>query len=197
MGQKFSLLDLHGSYQIVMIGLDNAGKSTTLYRLKMDHYVQAPPTIGFNCEKFKPTEGKAKGCLFTVWDVGGQEKLRPLWRSYVRHTDAIVYVVDSSEKERFEEAKIELSNLLRCPDIPSSVPVLLLANKQDLPNALPEAQVESSVGISDLGPAHAHETLSCCAVTGEGLDDTFFDCLHELIQNSRKLDKGKKKSMVR
>ena len=51
MGQKLSLLDMHGSFQVVMLGLDNAGKSTTLYRLKMDQYVQAAPTIGFNCEK--------------------------------------------------------------------------------------------------------------------------------------------------
>ena len=117
--------------------------------------------------QFKPSGGKAKGCLFTVWDVGGQEKLRPLWRSYIRHTDAIIFVLDSTDSERFEEAKLELSNLLRCPDMPTTVPVLLLANKQDLPEAIAECDIERALGTSDLGPCHPSETVSCCAVTGE------------------------------
>lgn len=53
MGQRISLLDLHSNYQVVMVGLDNAGKSTTLYRLKIDQYVTTVPTIGFNCEKVR------------------------------------------------------------------------------------------------------------------------------------------------
>jgi len=192
MGQKISLLDLHNSYQVAMIGLDNAGKSTTLYRLKIDQYVTTVPTIGFNCEKIKPNTGKAKGTTFALWDVGGQEKLRPLWRSYIRHTDAIIFVVDSVDEERFEEAKLELSNLLRCSDLPSTVPILLFCNKQDLPNAKPETDLEKAVGLAELTSSHPVHALPCCAVTGEGLDDTF-DILLELIQKSRKLDKAKKK----
>lgn len=92
---------------IVMLGLDSAGKTTVLYRLKFDQYLNTVPTIGFNCEKIRGT-GKAKGVQFLVWDVGGQEKLRPLWRSYTRCTDGIVFVLDSVDVERMEEAKIEL-----------------------------------------------------------------------------------------
>lgn len=51
MGQKVSLLDLKSGYQVVLIGLDNAGKSTLLYRLKIGQYINTAPTIGFNCEK--------------------------------------------------------------------------------------------------------------------------------------------------
>ncbi|KRK04795.1 uncharacterized protein Dyak_GE14526, isoform E [Drosophila yakuba] len=69
---------------VVMLGLDSAGKTTALYRLKFDQYLNTVPTIGFNCEKVQCTLGKAKGVHFLVWDVGGQEKLRPLWRSYTR-----------------------------------------------------------------------------------------------------------------
>ena len=127
-----------------------------------------------------------------MWDVGGQEKLRPLWRSYIRQTDAIVFVVDSTDADRFEEAKLELSNLLRLADIPQFVPVLLLANKQDLPSAVHPDQVETAVGIRDLSPSHPTRTLCCCAVTGEGLQETF-DALYALIQSSKKLDKNKKK----
>lgn len=92
---------------IVQLGLDSAGKTTVLYRLKFDQYLNTVPTIGFNCEKIRGT-GKAKGVQFLVWDVGGQEKLRPLWRSYTRCTDGIVFVLDSVDVERMEEAKIEL-----------------------------------------------------------------------------------------
>jgi len=70
-----------------------------------------------------------------VWDVGGQEKLRPLWKSYTRCTDGIIFVVDSCDTERLEEAKMELTRTARSPDN-ASVPILILANKQDLPGII-------------------------------------------------------------
>lgn len=83
-----SLLDAFPTPQshlhVVMLGLDSAGKTTALYRLKFNQYLNTVPTIGFNCEKVKGTVGRAKGQTFLVWDVGGQEKLRPLWKSYTR-----------------------------------------------------------------------------------------------------------------
>lgn len=72
------------------------------------------------------------GVNFLVWDVGGQEKLRPLWKSYTRCTDGIIFVVDSCDTERLEEAKMELTKTVRSPDN-AGVPILILANKQDLP----------------------------------------------------------------
>ncbi|XP_039967992.1 ADP-ribosylation factor-like protein 4A isoform X4 [Bactrocera tryoni] len=77
-------LPSQGTLHIVMLGLDSAGKTTALYRLKFDQYLNTVPTIGFNCEKVQGILGRAKGIQFLVWDVGGQEKLRPLWRSYTR-----------------------------------------------------------------------------------------------------------------
>lgn len=103
----FDSINPSQTLQIVMLGLDSAGKTTVLYRLKFDQYLNTVPTIGFNCEKIKLTKG-GKGVQFLVWDVGGQEKLRPLWRSYTRCTDGIVFVLDSVDVERMEEAKIEL-----------------------------------------------------------------------------------------
>merc|ERR1719376_397169 len=85
-----------------------SGKTTLLYRLKFDQYVSAAPTIGFNCEKIR-----FNGSSFMVWDVGGQDKLRPLWRSYTRCTDGIIFVVDSCKHDRFEEAKLELQNIYK------------------------------------------------------------------------------------
>uniref|UniRef100_A0A0M3HNE3 ADP-ribosylation factor-like protein 4C n=2 Tax=Ascaris TaxID=6251 RepID=A0A0M3HNE3_ASCLU len=182
MGQKLSLFDSY-NYHVAMLGLDNAGKSTIIYRLKMDHFVQQAPTVGFNCEKFRPSSGPAKGQTFVVWDVGGQEKLRPLWRTYVRQADAVIFVVDSTDRERFEEAHVELANLLRLPDFPSTVPVILLANKQDLPEARSDAEVRQSVA-QGIGKRPTH-ILPCCAVTGDGLDELFPE-MHQLILQARK-----------
>jgi len=75
------------------------------------------------------------GVNFLVWDVGGQEKLRPLWKSYTRCTDGIIFVVDSCDTERLEEAKMELTRTARSPDN-AGVPILILANKQDLPGMI-------------------------------------------------------------
>ena len=96
------------------------------------------------------------GASFLVWDVGGQEKLRPLWRSYTRATDGIVFVVDSSDCERFDEAKMELLRSIRTPEH-SAVPVLVLANKQDLPGARDATQV--SARIEDLVILWTKETF--------------------------------------
>merc|ERR1712079_943272 len=87
---------------------DGSGKTTILYRLKYGQYTNTVPTIGFNCEKVKTRLGK----VFNIWDVGGQDKTRPLWRSYTRCTDAIIFVVDSSCEERFEEAFSSLQELI-------------------------------------------------------------------------------------
>ncbi|KAH8384908.1 hypothetical protein KR200_003586 [Drosophila serrata] len=157
-----------GTLHVVMLGLDSAGKTTALYRLKFDQYLNTVPTIGFNCEKVQGNIGKAKGVHFLVWDVGGQEKLRPLWRSYTRYihshifnlkvliiiivfscTDGILFVIDSVDTERMEEAKMELMRTAKCPDN-QGVPVLILANKQDLPNACGAKELEKLLGLNEL-----------------------------------------------
>ena len=73
-----------------MLGLDAAGKTTILYKLHIGEVLSTVPTLGFNVEKVQ-----YKNVVFTVWDVGGQEKLRPLWRHYFNNTDALIFVVDS------------------------------------------------------------------------------------------------------
>ncbi|KAK0396301.1 hypothetical protein QR680_001663 [Steinernema hermaphroditum] len=184
MGGKLSIpLFESSTHQVVMLGLDNAGKSTIIYRLKLNQFVQPTPTIGFNCEKFRLTSGSARGQGFSLWDVGGQEKLRPLWRSYIRHTDAVLFVIDSTDVERFEEVRLEIQNLLRLAELPKHVPILLLANKQDLPLAKTKDEIEQSMcsGFE----SHLTTVLGCCAVTGEGLDD-IFSILYSLILDSRR-----------
>lgn len=152
-GNLLDSLPTQGTLHVVMLGLDSAGKTTALYRLKFDQYLNTVPTIGFNCEKIQGTVGKAKGVHFLVWDVGGQEKLRPLWRSYTRCTDGILFVVDSVDVERMEEAKMELMRTAKCPDN-QGVPVLILANKQDLPGARDTKELEKFLGLHELSPLY-------------------------------------------
>lgn len=118
------------SFHIAMLGLDSSGKTTALYRLKLDQYVNTIPTIGFNCEKIRLdlrglyNDGEKRNAVtFCIWDIGGQDKLRSLWRSYSRCADGIVFVIDSCDEERLEEAKMELQRIARSPEI-MSVPIL-------------------------------------------------------------------------
>lgn len=115
MGQVVSLLmealqafSPHRNAKILMLGLDSAGKTTMLYKLKLNETVSTIPTLGFNVETVQPT----KNISFTVWDVGGQELLRPLWRHYFQNCDGLLYIVDSGDQSRFKEAKEELDWIL-------------------------------------------------------------------------------------
>ena len=85
-----------------------------------------------------------------MWDVGGQEKLRPLWKPYTRATDGIIFVVDSCDTdERLEESKLELHRILRTPDN-ADVPVLVIANKQDLPEARSQDVLEKVLSVNEV-----------------------------------------------
>ncbi|GJQ68463.1 ADP ribosylation factor [Oryctes borbonicus] len=200
MGKNTSLLDAlpsgQGTLHVVMLGLDSAGKTTALYRLKFDQYLNTVPTIGFNCEKVKGMLGKAKGINFLVWDVGGQEKLRPLWKSYTRCTDGIVFVLDSVDVERMEEAKMELLRTVKSPEN-MGVPILVLANKQDLPGAREPRELEKLLGLLELGGSgapggHLWHVQPACAITGDGLHEGL-EVLYEMILKRRKLAKQCKK----
>ena len=93
--------------RILMVGLDAAGKTTILYQLKMGETVKTIPTIGFNVETLD-----YKGLNFTVWDVGGQDKIRVLWKHYYQNTDGLIFVVDSNDRDRIEDAAEELKKML-------------------------------------------------------------------------------------
>merc|ERR1719376_1513965 len=130
--------------RILMVGLDNAGKTTILYKLKLGEVVTTLPTIGFNVETVE-----YKNICFTVWDVGGQDKIRPLWRHYFTNTQGLIFVVDSNDSERVEEAKNELSRMLSEEEL-KDTKILIFANKQDLPNALSCAELTEKLGLNEL-----------------------------------------------
>eukprot|EP01084_Bolivina_argentea_P131771 232551_1 len=115
--------------RILILGLDNAGKTSCLKRFSDEEIDHIMPTQGFNIKKLEQ-----QGFNATIWDLGGQKAIRTYWRNYFDNSDAIIFVIDSSDKRRIEEAGIELLNLLNDKKL-TNVPLLVLANKQDLPSA--------------------------------------------------------------
>ena len=148
--------------RILILGLDNAGKTTILYRLQVDEVVQTIPTIGFNVETVE-----YKNISFTVWDVGGQDKIRPLWRHYYQNTQGLIFVVDSNDRDRIDDAKEELHRMLNEDELRDAV-VLVFANKQDLPQAMPAAEVTDKLGLQQMRNRNWY-IQSTCATTGDGL----------------------------
>lgn len=100
-------------FYIVILGLDCVGKIIVLYRLQFNEFVNIVFIKGFNIEKIKVILGNFKIVIFYFWDVGGQEKLRLLWKLYIRCIDGIVFVVDFVDVERMEEVKIEFYKIIR------------------------------------------------------------------------------------
>ena len=152
--------------RILMVGLDAAGKTTILYRLKVGEIMTTLPTIGFNVE----TVGY-KNISFTVWDVGGQDKIRPLWRHYYQLTQGLIFVVDSNDTDRLDEACYELHKMLKEEEL-RDASLLVLANKQDLPNAAPAAAIADKLGLHFLRASNENRQWyiqGCCATTGDGL----------------------------
>ena len=158
----YRLVDSNRDMRVLMVGLDAAGKTTILYKLKLGEIVTTIPTIGFNVETVD-----YKNVSFTVWDVGGQDKIRPLWRYYYQGTQGLIFVVDSNDRDRIGEAHDELHRMLSEQDLRDAV-VLILANKQDLPNAMSVAEVTDKLGMHSLRNRRWH-TQATCATTGEGL----------------------------
>ena len=167
--------------RIVMLGLDAAGKTTILYKLKLNETVQSIPTIGFNVETVQPT----KHVSFTVWDVGGQDKIRPLWKHYFNGSEGLIYVIDSSDRSRFAEAKDELDWILQSDEM-VGVPLVVLANKQDLPNAASTSEIMSKLQLNGLRnrPWYIQAT---CAVSGDGI----YESMNELSSMVKKFQKNK------
>ncbi|XP_074553486.1 ADP-ribosylation factor-like protein 4D [Halichoeres trimaculatus] len=181
------------SLHIVVIGLDSAGKTSLLYRLKLQEFVETIPTKGFNMERIKVSMGNSKTntTMLQVWDVGGQDKLRPLWKSYTRRTDGLVFVVDAAETERMEEAKVELNRIARSAEN-QGVPILVLANKQDLVGAMSASEVEKALALHELSSSTLHHTQGCSALDGQGLQPGL-EKLYEMILKRKKMLRHSKK----
>ena len=124
-----------------MLGLNNSGKTTILYQLKLGETVKTIPTVGFNVETLD-----YKGANLTFWDVGGNDKIRSLWKYYFKNTDGLIYVVDSNDRNRINESSEELTKLLKEEEL-KDCPILIFANKQDLNGALTPGNITDKLNM--------------------------------------------------
>merc|ERR1711879_267746 len=129
---------------------------------KLGEVVTTIPTVGFNVETVE-----YKNISFTVWDIGGQDKIRKLWRYYYQGTNGAIFVVDSSDRDRIEDAREELFKMLNEDEMQDAV-VLVFANKQDLPNAMDAAEVTEKLGLRSLRNRPWY-IQSASATSGDGL----------------------------
>uniref|UniRef100_A0A6B2LLA5 ADP-ribosylation factor n=1 Tax=Arcella intermedia TaxID=1963864 RepID=A0A6B2LLA5_9EUKA len=160
--------------KIVMIGLDGAGKTTILYKLKFGE-VTTVPTLGVNLEMVQ-----YNNINFTVWDLAGQARLRAFWVHYYRNTQGIIFVVNSCDYQRIEEAARELHSVLLEYDLKDSV-LLVFANKQDLPNAMSIETISQKLGIHNIKNRMKY-IQGTCAITGDGLYEGL-DWLSQAFKN--------------
>ncbi|XP_026130607.1 ADP-ribosylation factor 4-like [Carassius auratus] len=158
----FSRLFEKKEMRLLMVGLDAAGKTTVLYKLKLGEVVTTIPTLGFNVETVE-----YRNISFTVWDVGGQDVIRRLWRHYYQNTKGLIFVVDSSDHDRIETAAEELNAMLAENEMRDAV-LLVLANKQDLPKAMPVHELTDRLGLHALR-GRQWFVQATCAVQGSGL----------------------------
>lgn len=150
--------------RILILGLDNAGKTTLLYRLKIGEVVTTIPTIGFNVESVT-----YKNLNFNVWDLGGQTSIRPYWRCYYSNTAAVVFVVDSTDIERLGTAAEELSAMLGEEELRDAA-LLVFANKQDQPGAKGAGEISEALRLGELRDRN-WSIMACSAVDGRGVNE--------------------------
>jgi ADP-ribosylation factor-like protein 5B len=150
-------------FKVVIVGLNNAGKTTTLYKLLLDEVVVTNPTIGSNVE-----EVNYKNIKFLMWDIGGQESTRASWANYYAGTDVVIFVIDSTDRERLPVSKLELEKMLSNESLKNAL-ILVFANKNDLKGAMTSAEISDLLGLNRVKD-HQWHIQSCCALTGEGLN---------------------------
>ena len=152
----------------LIVGLDRCGKTVLVSRIKYGDVVDGSfmtiPTTGFNVESvdFDANVG------LTLWDVGGDSKIRALWKTYATGLGFLVYVIDSSDRSRLMEAKDALCEILSHVD--PFLPLLVFANKQDISMSMDAAEVAVGLGLGMLGE-RKHFVQLCSAINGSGLNE--------------------------
>ncbi|KAH9771652.1 ADP-ribosylation factor-like protein 2 [Citrus sinensis] len=153
--------------RILMVGLDNSGKTTIVLKINGEDTSVISPTLGFNIK----TVTYQKYTL-NIWDVGGQRTIRSYWRNYFEQTDGLVWVVDSSDLRRLDDCKMELDNLLKEERL-SGASLLILANKQDINGALTPTEIAKVLNLEAMDKTRHWKIVGCSAYTGEGLLEGF------------------------
>ena len=149
------------NFKIIILGIQNAGKTTILYRLSLGELVKTTPTIGSNVEEISYNNVKLQ-----AWDLGGQESSRAIWDVYFTNTDAIIYVIDS-HSENQDDSKTQFLKLLSNEALKDAV-ILIFANKQDLSGSKSVSEIINIYGLTEI-KNRIWNIQPCSAQTGEGL----------------------------
>ena len=166
MGIFWSMFKKTPELRSIMLGLDSAGKTTLLYKMRLGEIVRTIPTIGFNVESVEHKNRK-----ITVWDVGGQDKIRRLWKHYFKNTQVLIYVVDSVDTNRFNESRDVLHKILEEPELRQAI-VLIYANKQDMiPMAHDITEIADALELYRI--KNNWKIQACSAIKGDGLYEGF------------------------
>lgn len=158
---------LHKEATLVLVGLDNAGKTTLQYRIKTG-----------SVQDFTPTQ-RAKDETLTIgdlklhtWDLGGHVAARMLWKKYACMANGVIFMVDAADPDRLGEAKAELQSLCTSVDL-SKVPILILANKVDSKSALTRQRMEEGLNLAALQMYHSMELFMVSVINGTGYEEGF------------------------
>ncbi|GAB0093249.1 ADP-ribosylation factor-related protein 1 [Sergentomyia squamirostris] len=183
----YKYLKQKDEYCVLILGLDNAGKTTYLEAAKTKltkNYKGMNPskittTVGLNIGQID-----IQGIRLSFWDLGGQEELQSLWDKYYQESHAVIYIIDSHDRDRMNESK-EVFDKMISNDHLSGVPLLLLANKQDLPDCM---------GVREIKPVFQHTghligrrdclVMPVSALNGEGVDDGIKWLVEAIKRNS-------------
>ncbi|WJX89857.1 ADP-ribosylation factor-like protein 2, variant 2 [Trifolium repens] len=168
--------------RILMVGLDNSGKTTIVLKINGEDTSVISPTLGFNIKTITYQK-----YTLNIWDVGGQKTIRSYWRNYFEQTDGLVWVVDSSDLRRLDDCKMELDNLLKEERLSGSS-LLILANKQDIKGALAPAEIAKVLNLEAMDKSRHWMIVGCSAYTGEGLLEGFDWLVQDIASRIYMLD---------
>jgi ADP-ribosylation factor-like protein 2 len=150
--------------RVLVLGLDNAGKTTVIKKFCGEDISTISPTLGFQIQTLE-----YRGFRLNVWDVGGQKTIRSYWRNYFEQTDGLIWVVDSADRRRLRDCRDELAALLGQEKLAGAT-ILVLANKQDLAGALSCDELAEALDLRAAAFEKRHwRIVPCSAVTGDGL----------------------------
>jgi GTP-binding protein SAR1 len=158
---------------LLLLGLDNAGKTTLLHRLRTGDIRSFPPTD-------RPHHVDApfyiQGIQFQAWDLGGHEAVRHLWEDYVTEkVSAVLFLVDANDSTRLEEAAYELDALIG-EQMLADLPVAILLNKCDMPNAMATTEICERIEFKALQDMQGEKKLQIFRISvlkGEGYQEAF------------------------
>ncbi|VDP86231.1 unnamed protein product [Schistosoma mattheei] len=172
---------LRKEVKVLVIGLDNSGKSTILNKLQSKETQNSLtiPTIGYNVEKIRVSQ-----MIFLCFDMSGSGAYRNLWEKFYKECEAIIYVIDISDELRLTVVEDEFQQLLKHPDICNRrIPILLFANKMDLSNSITVKEIVKILGLEQLRNK-SWRIFASNAINGEGLNDGLMWLFGQLKQSN-------------